>query len=164
MTIRQATNKDIPAITQIYAHAVLTGTGSFETKPPDQDQMHQRMQAILKAGLPWLVYVENNEVLGYAYAGPFKARPAYAGTVEDSIYVSNTARRRGIGRQLLLELISKCTDLGKSQMIAGIGDSANSGSISVHKACGFREVGHLKMVGYKFERWLDVIYMQRELK
>ncbi|MFD0916690.1 GNAT family N-acetyltransferase [Pseudahrensia aquimaris] len=163
MTIRNATAEDLPAITAIYAHAVLTGTGSFEIEPPSQDEMAARMSAIQQAGMPWIVFEKDSAVIGYAYFGPFKPRAAYANTVEDSIYIDEAARGRGIGKALLEELIDRAKALGKTQMIGGVGDSENHGSVGLHKACGFRQVGRLERVGFKFGRWLDVVYMQRDL-
>ncbi len=168
IAIRPAALADIPAITRIYAHAVLHGTASFELEPPDEAEMTRRMQAMLDGGFPYIV-AENGGatmgqvILGYAYAGPYRTRPAYRFTVEDSIYVDPNARRRGIGRVLLTRLIEESERRGFRQMLAVIGDSANAPSIEVHRAAGFRMVGNFENVGFKFGRWLDSVLMQRGL-
>lgn len=163
ISIRAATSTDIPAITAIYSGAVLHGTASFEIDPPDQDEMNARFAALSAAGFPYIVAADGRTLLGYAYAGPYRARPAYRFTVEDSIYVASDAHRRGVGRLLLSALIERATALGYRQMIAGIGDSRNSSSIGLHEALGFTLVGIARSVGYKHGRWLDHVLMQREL-
>lgn len=167
--IRPSQDADLPAITEIYAANVLHGTGTFEIDPPDLAEMARRRGDVLGKGLPWLV-VEHDlgqgagpEVLGYAYAAPFRARPAWRFAVEDSIYLSPRAQRLGLGRLLLAELVARCTALGARQMLAVIGDSDNHGSVGVHRACGFETLGVMRSVGWKFERWLDVVMMQRTL-
>jgi L-amino acid N-acyltransferase YncA len=168
LAIRPATPADIPAITRIYAHAVRHGTATFELDPPDQAEMTRRMKALLDGGFPYFV-AENGggpigqAILGYAYAGPYRARPAYRFTIEDSIYVDPGTHRRGLGRALLTRLIEEAERRGFRQMIAVIGDSANAPSIEVHRALGFRMVGNFENVGFKFGRWLDSVLMQREL-
>jgi phosphinothricin acetyltransferase len=164
LTIRSAAATDIPGITRIYAHAVRHGTASFELDPPDEEEMHRRQRALLDGGYPYLVAVEDGAVIGYAYAGPFRARPAYRHSVEDSVYVAPDAFGRGVGRALLDALILRATELGFRQMIAVIGDSTmQAGSIRLHAAAGFRMIGTLDGVGYKHGRWLDSVYMQRAL-
>jgi phosphinothricin acetyltransferase len=164
VSIRPATAADIPAITRIYAHAVRYGTASFELEPPDEAEMRRRQRALLDGGYPYIVADGGGTILGYAYAGPFRPRPAYRHSVEDSVYVVQEAQRRGIGRVLLDALIVRCTEAGFRQMIAVIGDSTmQAASISLHAAAGFRTVGTLDAVGYKHERWLDSVYMQRPL-
>jgi L-amino acid N-acyltransferase YncA len=168
IALRPATPADIPAITRIYAHAVIHGTASFELEPPDETEMTRRMQAMLSGGFPYIV-AENagalmgQAILGYAYAGPYRTRPAYRFTVEDSIYVDPNAHRRGIGRVLLACLIEESESRGFRQMLAVIGDSAQTPSIQVHRALGFRMVGSFENVGFKFGRWLDSVLMQRDL-
>ncbi|HEY5966285.1 MAG TPA: GNAT family N-acetyltransferase [Xanthobacteraceae bacterium] len=168
IALRPATPADIPAITRIYAHAVIHGTASFELDPPDETEMTRRMQAMLSGGFPYIV-AENagalmgQAILGYAYAGPYRTRPAYRFTVEDSIYVDPNAHRRGIGRVLLACLIEESERRGFRQMLAVIGDSAQTPSIQVHRALGFRMVGSFENVGFKFGRWLDSVLMQRDL-
>jgi phosphinothricin acetyltransferase len=160
---RTAEARDLAAITRIYEHAVRHGTASFELEPPSEREMTQRYEALRSGGYPYLVAQLEGEVMGYAYAGPYRARPAYRWTVEDSIYVAPAAQRRGIGRALLDRLIAEAELGGFRQMIAVIGDSANVGSIEVHRAAGFRLVGTFDNVGFKFGRWLDSVLMQRPL-
>ena len=161
--IRASTAADIPAITATYRTAVLKGTGTFEITPPDEAEMGRRREDVLSKGLPWLVAERNGQVLGYAYANTFRPRPAYRYFLEDSIYLSPEAQGMGLGRLLLAELIARCTTWGARQMVAVIGDSANAASIGVHRSCGFEHTGVLKSSGWKFDRWLDVVLMQRAL-
>ena len=161
--VRASTDADVPAITDIYRSNVLQGTGTFEIEPPDEAEIARRRNEVVKKGLPWLVAEVDGRVVGYAYAAPYRAREAYRFTLEDSIYIDPRLFGRGIGRTLLEVLISDCQHGGYRQMIAVIGDSQNLGSIRVHAACGFEHVGTMKTVGLKFERWLDVVIMQRTL-
>jgi len=161
--LRWATVADVPLIQSIYAHHVLHGLASFEVDPPPIDEMRRRFEALAGAGYPYLVAADGSIVLGYAYAGAYRTRPAYRYTVEDSVYVHSMATGRGIGRQLLTRLIAECERLGYRQMLAVIGDSANAASIQVHRACGFVEAGVLRSVGFKFGRWVDSVIMQRAL-
>ena len=163
ISIRAASAADIPAITQIYAHAVRHGTASFELEPPDEAEMAARQQTLLKGRYPYLVAESGGAVVGYAYAGPYRARPAYRFSVENSVYVAPQAHRRGIGRLLLDRLITECEARGYRLMIAVIGDSAQTPSIELHRAAGFKLVGAFEGVGYKFDRWLDTVLMQRPL-
>ena len=163
ISIRPATPADIPAITRIYAHAVRHGTASFEYDPPDEAEMARRQRALLEGGYPYLVAGIGGAVAGYAYAGPYRTRPAYRYTVENSIYIAPEMHRRGIGRVLLDRLIVECEARGYRLMIAVIGDSAQTPSIELHRNAGFQLVGALQGVGYKFERWLDTVLMQRPL-
>jgi L-amino acid N-acyltransferase YncA len=162
-SIRPATPADIPAITRIYAHAVRHGTASFELEPPDEPEMARRQRAMLDGGHPYLVTEVDGAVAGYAYAGPYRARPAYRFSVENSIYIAPDMHRRGLGRVLLDRLIAECEARGYRLMIAVIGDSAQTPSIELHRAAGFTLVGALEGVGYKFDRWLDTVLMQRPL-
>ena len=161
--VRPATPADIPAITRIYAHAVRHGTASFELEPPDEAEMTRRQRALLDGGYPYLVAEIGGAVMGYAYAGPYRTRPAYRYTVENSIYIAAEAHRRGIGRVLLDRLIAECETRNYRLMIAVIGDSAQTPSIELHRAAGFKMVGAFEAVGYKFDRWLDSVLMQRTL-
>jgi phosphinothricin acetyltransferase len=162
--VRDGRDSDISRITAIYAIEVKEGTASFELEPPDEDEMRRRFQAIRESGLPYLVAVDaGGHMLGYAYAGPYRARPAYGATVEDSVYVAAEARGRGIGRTLLGELIERCRHAGKREMVAIIGDTANRNSIALHEALGFRLVGTLRQVGRKHGRWIDTVLMQLAL-
>jgi L-amino acid N-acyltransferase YncA len=161
--LRPSTDSDLAAITAIYGQAVLHGTGTFELDPPAAAEMARRRDDVLARGLPWLVAEVAGEVRGYAYANVFRPRPAYRFCLEDSIYLHPDAQRQGLGRLLLAELIGRCTAAGATQMLAVIGDSGNVGSIAVHRACGFTDVGVFKAAGWKFGRWLDVVLMQRAL-
>src|SRR5215510_13474606 len=161
--IRPARPTDIAAITRIYAHAVSHGTASFELEPPEQAEMARRQDALLVGGFPYLVAESDSGVLGYAHAGPYRARPAYRFTVEDSVYIAPEAQRRGLGRLLLEALIVESEACGYRQMIAVIGDSAQHASIALHAALGFRLIGTFEAVGFKFGRWLDSVLMQRPL-
>lgn len=174
MRIRPSTEADLPAITAIYAHHVRTGTGTFELEPPDEAEMARRRADVRSKGLPWLVAEAQEaeapangqdapQVLGYAYANHFRPRLAYRFCLEDSIYLHPDARGRGVGTLLLAELVGRCEAAGARQMLAVIGDSANAGSIGVHRRLGFEHVGVMKSAGWKFERWLDVVIMQRAL-
>lgn len=161
--LRAASDADVAAITAIYAHHVLHGTGTFELTPPDEGEIRGRLRAIDERGLPWLVAERAGEVVGYAYAGPFRTRPAYDWIVEDSVYVREDWSGRGVGTALLRDVIDQCVELGYRQMVSLIGDSANEGSVRLHRRLGFEEVGTFRSVGWKQGRWLDVVMMQKEL-
>ncbi|MDO8606349.1 MAG: N-acetyltransferase family protein [Phaeospirillum sp.] len=163
VVIRDATAEDMPAIQAIYSYYVTRSAASFEEETPSVEEMTARWSQIIGRGIPFLVAEEKGEVLGYTYAGPFRQRSAYRYTVEDSIYVAPFVVRRGIGGVLLSALIERCTALGYRQMIAVIGDSANLGSIALHRANGFGQEGVLRGVGLKFGRWVDVVIMHRTL-
>ncbi len=161
--IRAATTADLPAITAIYRPAVLSGTASFEIDPPDAAEMGRRMAAILAAGMSYLVAERTGNVLGYGYLAAYRPRPAYAWSVENSIYVDPGAHRSGVGRMLLAALIDAATAQGFRQMIAVIGDSGQRASIGLHRAAGFMFCGTVHAVGFKNGRWLDQVLMQRPL-
>jgi L-amino acid N-acyltransferase YncA len=161
--IRPATPDDIAAVTRIYADAVLNGTASFEIEPPDETEMTRRQAALLNNGYPYLTAEIEGVVAGYAYAGPYRSRPAYKWSVEDSIYVAPQMHRKGIGGLLLARLVAESTQRGFRQMIAVIGDSAQIGSIAVHERAGFNHIGTLRSVGFKHGKWLDTVLMQRAL-
>ncbi|HEX7272900.1 MAG TPA: GNAT family N-acetyltransferase [Casimicrobiaceae bacterium] len=163
IALRTAREDDLAAVTAIYALHVRTGTASFELQAPDEAEMARRWRDVVEEGWPYLVAVSAGRVVGYAYAGVYRPRPAYRFTVEDSVYVESETRGRGIGRALLGALIDASETAGARQMIAVIGDSANAASIRLHASFGFRQVGLLQSVGRKFERWLDVVLMQRAL-
>jgi L-amino acid N-acyltransferase YncA len=163
LEIRPAIAADLPFVTDIYADAVRLGTATFELVPPDLAEMTRRFQALMDGGFPYFVAVLEGRVVGYAYAGEYRSRPAYRFTVENSIYLQPDIHRRGIGRQLLQRLVAECETRGYRQMIGVIGDSANAGSIGVHARCGFEMIGTHPNVGFKFGRWLDIVMMQREL-
>jgi phosphinothricin acetyltransferase len=161
--IRPAGRRDIPAITRIYDHAVRHGTASFEIEPPDEAEMVRRYERLRDDRYPYLVAELGGTIAGYAYAGPYRDRPAYNWSVENSIYIAPQSQRRGIGRALLDQLIVAAEERGFRQMIAVIGDSANAASIELHRVAGFRLVGSFDNVGFKFGRWLDSVLMQRPL-
>jgi phosphinothricin acetyltransferase len=161
--IRPATAADLPFITEIYEHAVRYGTATFELTPPDLAEMTRRFRALIDGGFPYFIAVVDGEVIGYAYAGPYRPRPAYRFTVENSIYLKPAIHRRGIGLLLMQRLLGECEARGHRQMIAVIGDSANVGSISLHRRCGFEMIGTHPNVGLKFGRWLDTVMMQLAL-
>jgi L-amino acid N-acyltransferase YncA len=158
--LRAAQPGDVAAITRIYADAVINGTASFELTPPDEAEMARRYETLIENGYPYLVAELAGTVAGYAYAGPYRARPAYKWTVENSIYVAPDFQRRGIGLTLLKRLIVETQRLGFRQMIAVIGDSAQTPSIALHAAAGFEPVGVLRSVGFKHGKWLDTPLMQ----
>ncbi len=162
--IRPAAREDIEGVHAIYAREVAFGTASFELVPPDIEEIRQRFGSLKGGGFPYLVAAgEDGAVVGYAYAGPYRTRPAYRFSVENSVYVADRARRCGIASRLLDALITECELLGFRQMVAIIGDSAHVASIELHRKAGFRLVGNIENVGYKFERWLDSVIMQRAL-
>ncbi len=161
--VRPSTDADLPAIAAIYAHAVTHGSASFELEPPSLDEMARRRETLLAGGYPYLVAERDGTIVGYAYAGAYRTRPAYRSTVEDSIYVATSAQGEGIGRALLASLIQACEERGYRLMVAVIGDKASKGSIRVHEALGFAPVGTIEPVGYKQGRWLATVLMQRVL-
>jgi L-amino acid N-acyltransferase YncA len=161
--IRPATEADLRSITAIYEHAVRFGTATFELIPPDLAEMTRRYTALIDGGFPYFAAELDGRVVGYAYAGPYRPRPAYRFTVENSVYLDPAIHRRGIGLQLMEHLIAESDVRGFRQMIAVIGDSANAGSIGLHRRCGFQMIGTHPSVGLKFGRWLDTVMMQRTL-
>jgi phosphinothricin acetyltransferase len=163
VTLRAAGVGDAAAIAAIYAPHVRQGLATFELAPPDAKEIAARMRAIAGDGHPWIVAERAARVIGYAYAGPYRLRPAYRYTTEDSIYLAADAMGQGIGRRLLAALIAACEARGDRQMIAVIGDAGNAASIGVHAAAGFAHVGVLRSAGRKFGRWIDVVLMQRAL-
>ncbi|MES2364125.1 MAG: N-acetyltransferase family protein [Pseudomonadota bacterium] len=161
--IRPSRDQDIAAITAIYAHHVLHSTGTFETEAPGVADMTARRADVLSKGLPYLVAEQDGKVAGFAYGNWFKPRPAYRYSVEDSIYLAPDAHRKGLGRALLAELLARCETAGIRKVMAIIGDSANAGSVGVHLALGFEEVGKIKSCGWKFGAWRDIVIMQKTL-
>jgi len=164
MRTRRATPEDAAAIQAIYAHHVLHGLGTFEEVPPDTDEIAARMAAISADGLPWLVVDDGGTVAAFAYASQFRPRAAYRFTVEDSVYVAPDSVGKGCGRMALAALISACEALGKRRMAAVIGDSGNAASIGLHRALGFEPAGVLHDMGFKHDRWVDVVLMERVLE
>lgn len=164
LIVRPAVAADLDAIRAIYADAVMNGTATYELDAPSRVEMAARFEAIASAGQPYLVATKGETLIGYAYAGPFRARPAYRFMVEDSIYVALEAKRAGVGRALLAGLIEACAALGYRQMVAVIGDGpGNPGSVCLHAALGFRHSGVITGSGFKFGRWLDTVIMQLPL-
>ena len=161
--IRSSQDQDLAAITAIYAHHVLHGTGTFEVDPPSPEDMRTRRADVLSKGLPYLVAADGEQVLGFAYCNWFKPRPAYRFSAEDSIYISPEAQGKGLGRALLAELSAQAEKAGVRKLIAVIGDSANTGSIGLHLSVGFSHVGTIKSCGWKFNQWLDVVMMEKTI-
>jgi phosphinothricin acetyltransferase len=161
--LRPARAEDFPAIQAIYAWHVLNGLATFEEVPPDAAEMARRHTEVVGHGLPYVVAEADGRLLGYAYAGLYRARSAYRFAVEDSIYLDPEATGRGVGRRLLDRLIEASTAAGARQMLAVIGDSGNAASIAVHARAGFAHVGTFRSVGFKFGRWVDTVMMQRPL-
>ena len=162
--IRAFAPDDAEAVARIYGHYVLNGTATFEETPPTPAVMGERFTALSEAGYPVLVACgADDAVLGYAYAGPYNTRSAYRFTVENSIYLDHQHHRKGIGRALLMALITACRAKGYQQMMAVIGDSNNSGSIHLHRSCGFTPIDTAQKLGFKYDQWLDVVYMQYKL-
>lgn len=163
LAVREAGPDDAAAIAAIYAPAVLHGTASYEEEPPDAAEMARRLAEVQAKGLPWLVAVEGERVLGYAYASPFRTRPAYRFTIENSVYVAEGAQGRGVGRLLMLALLERCRALGFRKVVAVIGDRRNEGSVRLHRALGFTQAGVLPGIGVKFGQELDLVLMVRDL-
>ena len=161
--VRPATAADLEAVTAIYRHHVLHGLASFELEPPDANEIERRYTAIRELGLPYFVAELKGKVVGYAYAGVYRERPAYRYTVENSVYVDSECTGHGIGSALMPVLIDACAAAGRRQIIAVIGDSANHASIKLHERFGFARIGTLPAVGYKFGRWVDSVLMQKEI-
>ena len=163
ITLRDATVLDVPSIRAIYADHVSHGLASFELEPPSAEEMRQRFEAVKAVGLPYLIAEQAGEIVGYSYATPYRPRPAYRHTVEDSVYVRSDQAGRGIGHRLLGELIARVEQGDWRQMVAIIGNSENRASIALHERLGFHLVGVLESVGFKHGRWLDTVLMQRRL-
>ena len=161
--VRPAVEADIPAVQEVYSHFVRLTTASFEEDPPTVAEMTARWQRVQARGLPYLVAVKGNKVVGFAYAAPFRERSGYRYTIEDSVYVAEDYLGRGVGNALMTELIARCTALGFRQMIAVIGDSTNAASLALHSRHGFFVVGALSSACFKFGRWVDAVLMQRIL-
>ena len=161
--IRPSSDADLPAITAIYAHHVLHGTGSFETEPPSIADMTARRADVLSKGLPYLVVEQDGKIAGFAYGNWFKPRPAYRYSVEDSIYMAPDRQGKGLGRALLAELMARFEAAGIRKVMAIIGDSANTGSVGIHLALGFTQVGIVDSCGWKFGAWRDIVIMQKPL-
>jgi phosphinothricin acetyltransferase len=163
MSVRDATAADVPSLQAIYAHHVMHGFGTFDEVPPNLAAMEAKWRGIVASGLPWLVAEEAGEVAGFAYASIFRPRPGYRYSVEDSVYVRDDRRGRGVGAKLLGRLIERCELAGVRQVIAVVGDSQNAASIGLHRRAGFEHSGIIKCVGFKLGRWVDIVMMQRAL-
>lgn len=163
LIIRPSQEADVPAIAEIYAIEVNEGTASFDLTPPDQNEMAHRRALLVESGYPYLVAEIGGAVAGYAYASPYRKRPAYRFSVENSVYVANWARRQGVGRALLKELVEQCEEAGFRQMVAVVGDSAHTASIGLHVELGFVLIGTIRDIGWKHDRWLDTVLLQRPL-
>lgn len=163
LIIRPSSDADVPALHAIYAHSVATETASWEYAPPTLEEFAERRRKILEQDFPYFTAELDGKPVGYSYASSYRARIGYRFVVEDSVYVAQDAGGRGIGKKLMQTLIDECTRLGFRQMIAVIGDSANIRSIKLHEACGFQHVATFENIGWKFDRWLDSVQMQRAL-
>jgi phosphinothricin acetyltransferase len=163
LQIRPATSADIPAIAFIYGHHALHGTGTFEEEAPSPAEMAERLAKVQARGWPWLVAEKDGQVVGFAYAGQFRDRAAYRFAGEDSVYIHPDQMGAGIGAILLAALLPASAAAGFQRMFAVIGDSANLGSIRLHERAGFEHCGKLDKAGFKFGRYLDVVFMQREI-
>lgn len=163
MIVRDATPEDAPALAAIYGHHVLHGFGTFEEVPPSPEEMAARRAAVAEKGLPYLVAEQDGQVLGFAYAGPFRPRAAYRYTVEDSVYIHPDAVGKGVGRTLLTEVLSRCEALGVRQVVAVVGDSGNAASLALHRSLGFEQKGVGQSFGFKHGRWVDIVWMQKAL-
>jgi phosphinothricin acetyltransferase len=163
VTIRMATTDDLDAIAEIYAHHVRTGVATFELTPPDRAEWLRRFDAIVAQGLPFVTATLDGEVAGYGYCAPWKTRPAYRHTVEDSVYLAPDSVGRGVGGRLLDTLLGDCARAGIRQVIAVIVDTDDAASLALHRNRGFVDAGRLRAVGFKHGRWLDTVLLQRSL-
>lgn len=163
ITIRACEETDMRAVTEIYRHHVLTSPATFEIDPPSTEEMASRRRAVVEGGFIYLVAEQSEVIIGYAYVSTYRARPAYRFTVENSVYIRPGYERRGVGRMLMESLLEQCKKKPFRQVIAVIGDSANIASIELHRSLGFHMIGTHPSVGYKFDRWLDSVLMQKEI-
>jgi len=164
MEIVAASEADLEDVQAIYAHHVLHGTGTFEEVPPSLEEMTSRFAVVRDSGWAYVVAKDASGVLGFGYYAQYRNRSAYRFAAEDSVYVRDTVRGQGVGKAIVIALLNHATTAGFTQMLAVIGDSENTGSIGVHASLGFVPVGTMRKVGYKFERWLDVVTMQKALE
>lgn len=161
--IRDATAGDISAIQQIYAYYVENTVITFEEVIPDIEEMHDRFLTIKDHGMPYIVAEQDGHVVGYAYASVFRTRRAFRFCAEHSVYLDPSCRGKGIGFSLMQALIKACEPTGIRQMVACISDKKDGASIALHKKCGFKHIGVLPASGYKFDRWIDMTVMQRQI-
>ena len=162
-TIRDARAQDAPALAAIYAHHVLHGFGTFEAVPPTDEEFEAKWSGIVALGLPFLVADDGGDVVGYAYASQFRPRPGYRYTIEDSVYIRDDQRGRGIGTLLMAPLLQRCEGVGARQVVAVIGDRLNAGSIGLHRKFGFDHSGTVRSAGFKLGRWVDIVLMQKSM-
>ena len=162
-TVRAAVPADLEPVAAICAHYVLTTVTTFEEVSPTAADWRQRLDDLARRNLPFLVAEENGTVCGYAYASPWRPKPAYRYTVEDTVYVSPAHTGRGVGRALLGALLTGCEQAGARQVIAVIADTGGDASVELHRRLGFTTAGRLRRVGRKHGRWIDTVLMQREL-
>jgi phosphinothricin acetyltransferase len=163
LKIRDSTAADMVVVQDIYAHHVRHGLASFEEIAPDLKELVSRRESVLALDLPYIVAEIEGHIVGYSYATLYRTRSAYRHSLEDSVYVRDGLAGQGIGRALLTALIDRCSAGPWRQIIAVIGDSANASSIELHRKLGFREIGTIEAVGFKFGRWVDSVLMQRAL-
>jgi phosphinothricin acetyltransferase len=163
MPTRTAIPDDLNAIAEIYAHYVRTSVATFELEPPDHAEWRRRFDAIVGSGLPFVVTERDGAVAGYAYCAPWKTRPAYAATVESSVYVSPSAVGQGCGTELMRTLLDACRAAGIREMVAVIADTGDSASVELHHRFGFTDAGRLTRVGHKHDRYVDTLLLQRSL-
>lgn len=163
LSVRDANAEDMAAVHAIYSHHVKHGFGTFDEAPPPLADYEAKWRDVTAMGLPWLVAVEAGDVVGFAYASAFRPRTGYRYTLEDSVYIRDDRRGRGVGLALLTPLIERCVSIGARQLVAVIGDSENAGSIALHRKAGFAHAGTVKAVGFKLGRWVDIVFMQRAL-
>lgn len=163
LIVREATARDLPALTAIYAHHVLHGFGTFEYVPPSEADFAEKWKGIKELGLPYLVAADAGDPVGYAYASTFRPRPGYRYTIEDSVYIRDDQRGRGVGSALMGPLLKQCEAIGARQVVAVIGDSLNAGSIGLHRKFGYAHSGTVSSAGFKLGRWVDIYMMQKAL-
>ncbi|WP_308198054.1 GNAT family N-acetyltransferase [Saccharopolyspora soli] len=161
--MRSGVDADLDVVAEIFAHYVNDSTATFETVPPSAAQWRQKFDALTRNGLPFLVVEVGTELVGFAYAAPWRPKPAYRYTVEDTVYLAPGWTGKGLGRLLLGDLVASSARAGVAQMIAVITDDGDGSSAALHRACGFREVGRLHDVGHKFGRWIGTLLLQRNL-
>jgi L-amino acid N-acyltransferase YncA len=162
-TVRPLTETDLNRVSEIFAWYALNSVATFAEDPRSDQEWRNLRAALAGRGLPFLIAEADDDILGYAYAAPWRSRPAYRHTVEDSVFVAPGLTGQGIGRRLLTDLVAASTAAGARQMIAVIADTNDDASVRLHAACGFHRAGRLSAVGYKHGQWIDTLLMQRSL-